>query len=88
LNPRSNRCNKLDPADYARAQGVLQTLDRHLAVQAILAGDVPGARVFVDEPVRPQAALAWTKDHLYLAGSPGNAAFNLPSLLRLVRCGP
>jgi len=57
-------------------------------VQAILAGDVPGARVFVDEPVRPQAALAWTKDHLYLAGSPGNAAFNLPSLLRLVRCGP
>jgi RimJ/RimL family protein N-acetyltransferase len=55
---------QLDPADYARAQDVLQALDQHLTVEAILAGDVPEARVLVDDPARPAVALAWSKDHL------------------------
>ena len=67
---------QLEPKDYARARGVLQALNERLPVPAILAGEVPEARVFVDDGAHPQVALAWRKNHLYLAGSPGNAVFN------------
>ncbi len=79
---------QLDPAEYARAEGVLQTLGQHLAVRAILAREVPGARVFVDDRLRPQVALAWSKNHLYLAGNAGDATFNsdVQALLAGVIC--
>jgi RimJ/RimL family protein N-acetyltransferase len=47
----------------------------HLAISAILYANVP-ARIYVDDPSDPQAALVTTRRRFYLAGAERNAAFN------------
>lgn len=66
---------ELSPAEFSRAESVLQTLRHHLAVTGILAGTVP-ARLIVDHPTHPRTVLAWTQHRFYLTGSPENHAFN------------
>jgi GNAT superfamily N-acetyltransferase len=47
----------------------------HLAVNSILIGATP-ARVFVDDPVKPRAALAWAGHRFHLAGVADLPTFN------------
>lgn len=54
---------------------LFQELDIHLAVTGILEGSVP-ARIYVDHPIQPQAALVLAKHRFFLAGSAHNAEFN------------
>jgi RimJ/RimL family protein N-acetyltransferase len=61
--------HELKPAEHDLARPLFDVMDHHLAVQAILAGSVR-ARVLVDDPTHPQAALTWTGHRFYLAGSP------------------
>ena len=63
--------------DYPHVHPLFHALDDHLAVAAILAGDVP-AHVYADDPLCPQVALLmpWNPQRLYLAGTTENAAFN------------
>ena len=67
--------HELEPAAYERARPLFPDLDVHLAVKALLAGNVPG-RVYVDGAARPRAALAWIGHRFYLGGAPENEAFN------------
>jgi RimJ/RimL family protein N-acetyltransferase len=66
---------ELQISDYVKVRPLFRAMDCHLAVTAILEGTVP-ARVLVDHPTHPQAALTWTKRRYYLSGSPDNDAFN------------
>jgi RimJ/RimL family protein N-acetyltransferase len=63
--------------DYDRVRPLFRTLDQHLAVDAILAGETP-AEVFADDPIRPHAALLlpWNRHRIFLAGDAGNQRFN------------
>ena len=63
--------------DYPHVRPLFHALDDHLAVAAILAGDVP-AHVYADDPRHPQVALLvpWNHQRLYLAGTTENEAFN------------
>jgi RimJ/RimL family protein N-acetyltransferase len=63
--------------DYPHVRPLFHALDDHLAVAAILAGDVP-AHVYADDPRHPQVALLvpWNPQRLYRAGTTENAAFN------------
>jgi RimJ/RimL family protein N-acetyltransferase len=60
--------HELKPAEYDLVRPLFDVMDHHLAVQAILAGSVR-ARVYVDHPTHPWAALTWTGQRFYLAGS-------------------
>jgi len=66
---------ELQASDYVNIRSLFQAMAHHLAVNAILEGSVP-AKVFVDHPTRPRAALTWTKQRFYLSGSPDNDEFN------------
>ena len=65
----------LSPADYRSVISIFEPMRHHLAIAAIVNGAVP-ARLIVDHPTHPRAALAWTQHHFYLAGSPENHEFN------------
>jgi len=65
----------LPPAKYELARPILNALDHHLAVTCILDGIVP-ARIYVDHPKQPTAALAVASRRCFLAGNPENEAFN------------
>lgn len=67
--------HELGPAACELARPLFPDLDVHLAVKALLAGNVPG-HVYVDDPRDPRAALAWIGHRFYLGGSPQEAAFN------------
>ena len=67
--------HELNPCAFELARPAFQTLNNHLAVDAVLAGRAAG-RVFADIADGPHTALAWINHRLYLAGSPGNDAFN------------
>src|SRR5512139_1564784 len=54
---------------------LFQRMDIHLAVRAILAGEVQ-AQVWVDDPGQPRAALLGNGRHTYLAGDPDISSFN------------
>jgi GNAT superfamily N-acetyltransferase len=64
------------PADsFERLRPLLPQPCIHLAVESILVGATP-ARVFVDQAEQPRSALAWSKNHFFLAGDPVNPGFN------------
>jgi len=66
---------KLKHEQFSLAREILNGLDNHLAVQALLAGDSPG-EIYLDDLDYPQAALAWTMKRLFLAGRSDNEAIN------------
>jgi RimJ/RimL family protein N-acetyltransferase len=67
--------HELEPASYGLAHPLFADLDVHLAVKALLAGNVPG-HVYVDDPARPRAALAQVGPCFYVGGSSHAESFN------------
>jgi GNAT superfamily N-acetyltransferase len=61
--------------DYERARPLFRRLRYHLASAAVLDGNCPG-RIFVDDPTQPRSAFMLSPEGCYLAGDPGNLAFN------------
>lgn len=61
--------HRLPVEKYADVRPLLAGLDRHLAVQALLAGAVPGV-ILVDRLQQPQAVAAWVRRRIYLGGQP------------------
>lgn len=59
--------------DIGRARALFRKMDMHLALQAILAGQVH-APVYVDDIDHPHLALTWAMSRVYLAGKPGSQA--------------
>jgi RimJ/RimL family protein N-acetyltransferase len=66
---------ELDRADYDKARLLFEPLAYHLTSAAVLDGNSPG-KVFVDDPACPQTAFMFSPEGCYLAGDPGNDAFN------------
>jgi RimJ/RimL family protein N-acetyltransferase len=66
---------KLPREQYKRVSPLFQTLDHNLTVSAVLAGTAPGA-IYVDDPVKPNAAITWVKHRIYLAGWVRSDGFN------------
>lgn len=76
---------KLDPNKYDSARPIFAELIHiHLHIQAILQGDCRG-ELYVDDPTRPQTACIDAGEEYYLAGDPGNRAFNTALNARLPR---
>ena len=50
---------KLVPHEYVNVRPLFGPLDYHLAVDAIIAGDVP-AQVYADDPLQPRVSLLLT----------------------------
>jgi GNAT superfamily N-acetyltransferase len=48
---------------------IARELGHHLALRALLAGEVPG-EVYADDPEQPAVVLAWAQQRLFLAGTP------------------
>jgi RimJ/RimL family protein N-acetyltransferase len=67
--------HELTPAAFETVRPLFSELEFHLSVNSILTG-VTAARIFVDDPARPQAVFVWSAHRFYLAGTPHNAAFN------------
>lgn len=59
--------------EIGRARPLFRKMDMHLALQAILAGQVE-APIYVDDVEHPHFALTWAMSRVYLAGKPGNRA--------------
>jgi RimJ/RimL family protein N-acetyltransferase len=66
---------ELHTADYNKVRPLFRALEYHLTSAAVLDGHNPG-RVFVDDPVNPQAAFMFSPEGCYLAGKSDNDAFN------------
>ena len=66
---------QLSIAEMPIARPLLDGLDDHLILQAVLDGTSPG-RVYVDDRRHPTAAFVDSAEGRYLAGSSGNRAFN------------
>ena len=56
---------------WARARPLYDSMDQHLAPQAVLAGAEPG-RVWADDPAAPRTALVQAGRRVYLAGDPSD----------------
>jgi GNAT superfamily N-acetyltransferase len=65
---------KLDPGEYGRVRSLVEPLDFHLPLVALLAGTSPGA-VYVDDAETPRALLAGTGHRFFLAGAPERTEF-------------
>lgn len=70
------KMNKLDAGEYFRAWSVLQPLEIHLAVEALLGGSSPG-EIFVDDRKEPRSAFVGTMGRYFLFGARSNDEFNL-----------
>lgn len=68
--------DKLEAGEYILARPVLQPLDIHLAVQALLEGSSPG-EIYVDDRHEPMSAFAQTMGRYFLSGVSDNDEFNL-----------
>ena len=68
--------DKLEAREYILAKSVLQPLDIHLAVEALLEGSSPG-EIYVDDRQEPRSAFAWTMGRYFLSGASDNDGFNL-----------
>lgn len=66
---------ELSNSEYERARPVFKALDYHLVVNSIIEGTTR-AKIYVDDPADPGAAITWTKHRFYLAGDADNDAFN------------
>ncbi len=65
----------LEPSDYPAVLPIFSSLDHHLATSAVLQGSAPG-RVWADNARHPNSAFLTVGHRHYLAGEPGNPAFN------------
>ena len=67
---------ELAKSDYEKAQPIFNAMNYNLAPISVIKGRLPG-KIYVDDPLLPGAALTWVKHRFYLAGDPGNKAFDL-----------
>jgi RimJ/RimL family protein N-acetyltransferase len=67
--------DQLSIAEMSSARPLFAGMDDHLIIQAVLDGTSPGS-VYVDDRRHPTAAFVSSAEGHYLAGSPGNRAFN------------
>jgi GNAT superfamily N-acetyltransferase len=65
---------QLEVSEYEGARAVFRPLDDHLAVAAMLDGNMPGC-IYADNPQAPRSALACGKRRFYFAGNGQNRAF-------------
>ncbi|MDE3088662.1 MAG: GNAT family N-acetyltransferase [Chloroflexota bacterium] len=65
----------LGPSEYAQAKPLVQAMEYHLAIAAIFDRTAP-AKIYVDHPTHPHAALISTRRRFYLAGSEDDDEFN------------
>jgi RimJ/RimL family protein N-acetyltransferase len=63
----------LPPEHLGRVRPLFRKMDMHLALHALLAGEVD-APVYVDDIDHPHLALTWAMSRVYLAGKPGSQA--------------
>lgn len=77
---------ELSPERFVVARPLFKHwLPRCAPAHAVLSGHNPG-RVYVDDVDQPSVAFMWTRwGYYYLAGEPGNAAFNAALAERLAR---
>jgi RimJ/RimL family protein N-acetyltransferase len=66
---------EIEPAVYEQVRPLFPNIDVHLAVKALLSGNVQG-QVYVDDSARPQSAMARIGELFYLGGSPEKQTFN------------
>jgi GNAT superfamily N-acetyltransferase len=66
---------KLRREHYDRVRPLVELLDIHLALRAIVEGDVD-AEIYVDDIRAPHVAFTRTQHRFYLVGTPDNATFN------------
>jgi RimJ/RimL family protein N-acetyltransferase len=66
---------EIEPAAYEQVRPFFPNLDVHLAVKALLTGNVQG-QVYVDDSARPKSVMARIGELFYLGGSPEQQAFN------------
>ena len=66
---------QLSLAEMSIARPLLDGLDDHLIIQAVLDGTSPG-NIYVDDRRHPRAVFVDSAEGRYLGGSPGNRAFN------------
>ncbi len=66
---------ELEAGQYGRVQPLVEGLEFHLSLIALLSGTSPGA-VYADDPCAPRAVMARTGHRFFLAGAPENAGFN------------
>ncbi len=64
---------ELEAGQYGRVQPLVEGLEFHLSLIALLSGTSPGA-VYADDPSAPRAVIARTGHRFFLAGAPENAA--------------
>jgi RimJ/RimL family protein N-acetyltransferase len=67
--------HQLPEAAYGSVGPLFGPLGENLALSAFLERSAP-ARIYVDDPGLPRAALIWAGHRFYLAGQPDNEAFN------------
>ncbi len=67
---------KLGREHYDRVRPLVDLLDIHLALRAMLEGDVD-AEIYVDDVQAPHVAFTRTQHRFYLVGTPDNATFNV-----------
>lgn len=67
--------HKLQPGEYPRAQHLLEHLELHQAVRALLVGDSPGV-IMVDDGNNPGSLFAETMNRFFLTGYTRNERFN------------
>lgn len=66
---------QLQSEETLLAAPLFQSVNYHLAAQAALQNKIP-ARIFVDDPRQPHAALIQARHRFFLAGQADNFAFN------------
>jgi RimJ/RimL family protein N-acetyltransferase len=66
--------HKLNPQQYQLVKPLFQHLSHHLALQAIIDGNLPDTAIYVDNVDNPQTALTWAVRRVYLAGDAQNLA--------------
>jgi GNAT superfamily N-acetyltransferase len=66
---------ELEAGQYGRVRPLVESLEFHLSLIALLSGASPGA-VYADDQSAPRAVMARTGHRFFLAGTPQNAGFN------------
>jgi RimJ/RimL family protein N-acetyltransferase len=68
--------HKLDKNDYQKVRPLFKGINHHMAIAAIINGEIPDAPVYVDNIDNPQTAVMLAGHRVFLAGNTENNDFN------------